>query len=84
MRKPRKRKQKVDVTQCRKCLYRPPKNAEYSAFGCFYIIYTGSVRPCEPSPNCTAFKPYNEKDRREIEKRMKNEWVKNKGVRFND
>lgn len=75
MKKKRKRrtqkKTTVDITQCKKCLYRPADRPENNIFNCFYIIYMGHRRPCEPSPNCTVFKRYNRKARSELIKRVK-------------
>ena len=68
---------KVDKTQCRKCLYRPPSYATYTLpFGCWYIMLTGKRRPSEPSPNCTAFEPYNRKERAKLDRRVKYEGIK--------
>lgn len=76
--------QKVDKKQCKKCLYRPPKGSENAVFGCFYILLTGKRRPCEPSPNCTAFKPYNRKERRELEREQMGEYNRNYVERWSD
>ena len=77
----RKRKKtnlhKVDTTQCKKCLYRPPEYGEnFLPFGCYYIILTGNRRPSDPSPNCTAFEPYNHKERRKLNKKLRDDFVK--------
>lgn len=62
---------KVDTSQCRKCLYRPSKHMKDSGFGCFYIFYKGQKRPSEPSPNCTAFEPYDRKKRRAMDRELR-------------
>lgn len=56
------KKKKVDKTQCRKCLYRYVSACNEVCF-CNYILLTGKRRPCEPSPNCTVYKPYTQKER---------------------
>ena len=33
---------------------------------CAYIFLMNHSRPCEPSPNCTAFKKYSKKERRAL------------------
>mgnify|MGYP003301521065 CR=1 FL=1 len=58
---------KVDTTQCKKCLYRPPKYGTHDIpFGCYYIFLMGHRRPSEPSPNCTAFKLYSRRERAKL------------------
>ena len=57
----------VDLTQCRKCLYRMSINGSLS--GCYYIGFTNCPRPCEPSPNCTVYELYNRARRLEMERK---------------
>lgn len=64
---PRRKKceQKCDISQCKKCLFRA---IQYNAKPfCGYMYYTGKKRPCEPSPNCTAFEKFDKKKRMELE-----------------
>ena len=56
------KKKKVDKTQCRKCLFRYVSACGEVCF-CIYILLAGHPRPCEPSPNCTVYKPYTKKER---------------------
>ena len=68
---------KVDTTQCKNCLYRPPNFGEYALpFGCYYIVLTGKRRPSEPSPNCTAFKKYNRREREKLDRKLRDDYVK--------
>lgn len=70
---------KVDKTQCRKCLYRPPHRDELDiTFGCYYIFFMGHRRPSEPSPNCTAFKEYNIKERQKLLDELRRKFVTGK------
>ena len=46
--------QKIDITQCKKCVYRTW--IDNTTIGCGYLIHTGHRRQSEPSPNCTVFK----------------------------
>lgn len=57
-------------TQCRKCLYRNEGESR-SAFACAYILLIGCSRGCEPSPECTAFKPYKSAERKMLDKSAK-------------
>lgn len=69
----KRKKVKVDDTQCTKCLYRASHSMKVIiGCNCQYILLMNQRRPCEPSPNCTAFKPYNLKERQKIEKYNKN------------
>lgn len=70
-------KHEVDRTQCRKCLYKSSKET-WAFFSCSYIFLTGQRRPCEPSPNCTAFKPYKRKERLKMEAESKQKFVTGK------
>ena len=79
--KPKKKKapscNKVDTTQCKKCLYRPATYGTFDMpFGCWYILLTGKRRPSEPSPNCTAFVKYNRKERAKMDRRARYESLK--------
>ncbi len=77
-RKP-KTKSKVDKTQCKNCLYRPPGRDELDiTFGCFYILLMGHRRPSEPSPNCTVFKEYNREERLKMVQKAKEIFVTGK------
>jgi hypothetical protein len=63
-----KRKKKIDVTQCKGCLYRAAQDTKNKmGCNCVYILLMKHKRPCEPSPNCTVFKNYNKKERQELE-----------------
>lgn len=63
---------RVDRTQCRTCLYRPTETERQEGnFGCAYIILTEHRRPSEPSPNCTAYKPYTKAERKRLEDRLR-------------
>ena len=53
--------------QCKKCLYRLYVSNEYV---CGFMYYTGKRRPCEPSPHCTAFEKYTQKERMKLETNM--------------
>lgn len=57
-----------NVTQCKKCLYRLYITEKDVA--CGYLYYTDKMRPCEPSPNCTAFKKTNRQERKELMDRV--------------
>ena len=57
---------KVNKMQCRTCLYK----SKDKIFGCNYIILTGCRRPCEPSPNCTAYKKYSRREREQLDKKI--------------
>ena len=73
-----KNKNKVDTTQCRGCLYRASYRTRMEmGCNCVYILLMNKKRPSEPSPNCTAFKPYDPKERQELNKRAKNDFVWN-------
>lgn len=61
---------KANTSQCKKCLYRSRIANKGEAFFCTYILLTGHSRPCEPSPNCTVFKPYNRKEREILNKKF--------------
>lgn len=62
-----KRKKKVDTTQCKGCLYRASRyDKNVMGNNCAYIFLMNHSRPCEPSPNCTAFKKYSKKERRAL------------------
>ena len=68
---------RVNNSQCRKCLYRCADAGISSAY-CGYLYYTGERRPCEPSPNCTAFVKFRKKERYKIESKLHsiaNYWV---------
>lgn len=68
---------KVDTTQCKKCLYRPPSYGEHTLpFGCWYIVLTGKRRPSEPSPNCTAFVKYDRRERAKMNAKLINEYIR--------
>lgn len=54
-----------DNSQCKKCLYRLHFSNEQVL--CGFMYYTGKRRPCEPSPNCTAFEKYTKQGRLKIE-----------------
>ena len=53
---------KVNTTQCKKCLYRCFMSGS-KLYYCGYIIFMEHRRPCEPSPKCTVFEPYDKKER---------------------
>lgn len=61
--KPKPKKQTVDVTQCRKCVFR---GIIGSVIICDYAAIVGTVRGCEPSPNCVAFERYTKARRAEL------------------
>ena len=68
-------KKKVDTTQCKLCLYRATERTRLEmGFNCVYILLMNKKRPSEPSPNCTAFKPYDPKERRELDRKEKMVW----------
>lgn len=70
---------KVDTTQCKKCLYRPPKDRGFETiFGCYYIFLMGHRRPSEPSPNCTVFKKYTRKERNKLIAAIRQKFVEGK------
>ena len=79
-RKWNRKKQRVDITQCEKCLYRPTLSDSNFHVGCAYIFLMGHRRPSEPSPNCTVFKKFNKKDRQKIEQEIKEKFVSGKGM----
>ena len=54
---------KNNIKQCKKCLYRAYIACSGQEYYCSYILLMGHRRPCDPSPNCTVFKPYNKKER---------------------
>ena len=60
----------VDNTQCQTCLY--GANIKYDVFNCLYLLLKGHSRGCEPSPNCTEYKPFNEVERRILERNTSN------------
>lgn len=57
-----------DNSQCKKCLYRVEDTKEFVY--CGYMFYTGKRRPCEPSPNCTAFVKTTKKERIKVTSRV--------------
>ena len=61
----KKTAQRVDNSQCKKCLYRI--NDSTSFVFCGFMYYTGNRRPCDHSPNCTVFQEFTKKDRKELE-----------------
>ena len=68
MPKPKKTAQRVDNSQCKKCLYKIVETQ--SAVFCGYMYYTGKRRPCDPSPNCTAFEKFTKRGRKELEEKF--------------
>ena len=60
---------KNNISQCKKCLYRAYIACSGQEYYCNYILLMGDRRPCEPSPNCTVFKPYNNKERDRLNRR---------------
>jgi hypothetical protein len=74
-----KQKKKVDITQCKSCLYRASKRSKNEmGCNCVYIFLMNRRRPCEPSPNCTVFKKYSKKERQELANRRKEVFVSGK------
>ena len=63
-----KKPKKVNKTQCRTCLYRSVKGDEI--LGCYYMLFMGHSRGCKPSPNCTKYKRFNQRERNELERNM--------------
>ncbi len=62
-------RKKADTTQCRTCLYRTQEDDR--DYFCYYIALTGHRRPCEPSPDCTAYERYSKKKRDRLEEVFK-------------
>lgn len=50
--------------QCKKCLYRIQDSKEFVY--CGFMYYTGKRRPCDPSPDCTAFVKSTKKERQKL------------------
>lgn len=57
-------KKDIDNSQCKKCLYRAEDTKEFVF--CGFMFYTGKRRPCDHSPNCTAFVKTTRKERRKL------------------
>ena len=65
---------KNNIKQCKKCLYRAYIACSGQEYYCNYSLIMGHSRPCEPSPNCTVFKPYNKKERDVLNKKYGMMW----------
>lgn len=61
------KKDNTDKTQCMTCKYREKENGPLKN-ACIYAYLVGAARPCEPSPNCTAYK---REERRNDTKRIR-------------
>ena len=59
----------VDNKECRSCLY--GCRWDTLGIGCQYILITGKMRPGNPPPNCSAYRPNNSKEREELMKKNK-------------
>lgn len=46
---------KHDNKQCRTCIYRSNHEENTDRIHCDYIGFTGHMRGCHPSPNCTKY-----------------------------
>ena len=81
--KQKKTTYKVDNTQCKKCLYRASQRVKNEmGCNCVYIFLMNHRRPSEPSPNCTAFRKYNKKERQQMEQELKEKFVTDRGVEY--
>lgn len=71
-RKRRTKIQKTDITQCRKCIYKLYlTDGAGNNIACGYLYFTNHMRPSEPSPNCTAFSPYDKSERKRMIQNLK-------------
>lgn len=61
---------KANTRQCKSCLYR--SNNGDDVINCYYILFMGHSRGCEPSPNCTKYKRFTQPERRELERNTSN------------
>ena len=59
--------QRANNSQCKACVYRI---GSPSFWFCGFLYYTGKRRPCDHSPNCTAFEKYTKKGRIELEEQF--------------
>lgn len=63
---------KLDRKKCRTCLYRLHLGEGDKVWHCGYCYYTGHMRPCEISSDCSVYKTYSEKKRRQLIYELKN------------
>lgn len=62
--------EETDGSQCKDCLFRAKEDAWNMMIRCEYILVTGQMRPCPPSPHCTAWKKYDSAERDRLERML--------------